>query len=106
METQNEWVWYDDKIALLMSHEPNTGFCELQILEKNNACTVNSVSIWEMKGDTIIANMTELKPMIEHEIEEIRTGVFILDEGDTTYEPSSEDSISETDLEEEDYNLE
>ena len=50
--------------------------------------------------------MAELRPMIEHEIEEIRSGVFILDEGDTTYEPSSEDSASETDLEEEDYNLE
>jgi hypothetical protein len=105
MDPQNEWVWYENKIALVMSHEPMTGFCEIQVLEKHDGAS-GGITTWEVEAGPIISNMAELRPVVEHEIEEIREGIFILDEGDTTYEPSSEDSASETDLEEEDYNLE
>ena len=105
MDDTQEWVWYDDKIALVRNLEPKTGFCELQILEKQ-AGTPDGISTWDMSLDvSTLANIADTRPMVEHEIEEIRPGVFLLDEGDVTYEPSAEDSNSETDLEEEEYNL-
>jgi hypothetical protein len=106
MDEIPEWVWYQNKIALVLSLEPQTGFVELQVLEKQQPAAPDGVSIWEIMEESVIAAVDETRPMVEHEIEEIRPGVFQLDEGDVTYEPSTEDSTSGSELEEEEeYNL-
>jgi|TARA_R110002073_G_scaffold174787_1_gene332037 hypothetical protein len=105
MDEIPEWVWYQDKIALVRSLEPQTGFVELQVLEKHQPDAPDGVSTWEAMEDSVIAAVVDTRPMTEYEIEEIRPGVFQLDEGDVTYEPSTEDSTSESELEEEEYNL-
>ena len=100
------WVWYENKIALVMSLESQIGFVELQVLEKQYPDSTNNVSTWEAMDGPVIATVDDIRPMTEHEIEEIRPGVFQLDEGDVTYEPSTEDSTSGSELEEEEeYNL-
>jgi len=91
MDETPQWVWYQDKIALVMGLDSRTGFIQLQVMERQ----VENGYTWEAIDEPVIASLDDTHPVIEHEIEEIRPGVFQLDEGDVTYEPSTESDEEE-----------
>ena len=100
------WVWFDNSIALVTEIDEDTDFCEIQILQQNPRRFQGKIT-WSLSNESTATSLSNTTELYEHKITEIRLGVFIVDDGDEDYSPSSEDvSDAESeldDLEEEEY---
>ena len=103
------WVWYDNKIALVSDADAETDFCELCVLIKN-VYTFYGQTCWSLENNTQIVSLSDTTDCSEHVIHEVREGLFVIDDGDEDYSPSSQSSSStsdeddyDTQLEEEEY---
>jgi len=100
------WVWFDNSIALVTEIDEDTDFCEIQILQQNPRRFQGKIT-WSLSSESTATSLSNTTELYEHKITEIRLGVFIVDDGDEDYSPSSEDvSDAESeldDLEEEEY---
>ena len=101
-----QWVWFDDSIALVTEIDEDTDFCELRVLMQNPRRFQGKVT-WSLSEEATATSLSNTMDMYEHKISEIRPYVFIIDDGDGDYQPSSDeesDAESELDeLEEEEY---
>lgn len=85
------WAWYDDKICLVSDQDLETGFCEVQILIKSGTKHYDK-DTWILSEDRQVVSMSETSDCDNHIIEEIAEGVFIVDNGDEDYYPSTQSS--------------
>ena len=94
-----QWVWFDDEIALVTEIDDDTDFCELKTLMQNPRRFQGKVT-WSLNEYATATSLSNTMDMHEHRITEIRSDVFVVDDGDEDYEPSSEeesDAESEVD---------
>ena len=96
----HEWVWFDNQIALVVEHDNATDFCELQILAEYPR-KYRNLTVWVLADDHTLAAMADTRPCTEHTIDEIQEGIFIIDDGDMDYVPSTDESESSS--EDDDY---
>ena len=100
------WVWFDNAIAYVTEIDDDTDFCEIKILDQNPRRFQGRIT-WSLCEESIATSLSNTTDLHEHKVTEIRPNVFILDDGDEDYEPSSDeesDADSELDeLEEEEY---
>lgn len=96
------WVWYQENITLVTNHDTATDFCELIMLLKNNR-KYKGITTWSLDERVILANIHETRPCNEHTIKEIKENLFVIDDGDEDYIPSSEEDDDDDDYSEEEY---
>jgi hypothetical protein len=93
-----QWVWFDDSIALVREVDEDTDFCELRILMENPRRFQGKVT-WSLSENATATSLSNTMDMCEHKVTEIRPDVFIIDDGDEDYQPSSdEESDAESEL--------
>tara|TARA_R110002074_G_scaffold9897_3_gene38555 strand:+ start:1154 stop:1480 length:327 start_codon:yes stop_codon:yes gene_type:complete len=92
------WAWYDGKICLVSDQDLETGFCEVQILSKSGTKDYDR-NIWILSEDRQVVSMSEIRDCDTHLIEEIAEGIFIIDNGDEDYCPSTESSSEDESVE-------
>lgn len=92
----DHWVWYQDQISLIVEHDESTDFCELKVLREYPR-TYQGKKIWTLSEENILSSMSETRECTEHDITEIRDGIFIVDDGDVEYTPSDTDEESDED---------
>lgn len=95
MESE-KWVWYQENIALVTNHDIATDFCELVILVKNYK-KYKGLTTWSLDERVVLANIHETRPCNEHTILELKENLFVVDDGDEDYIPSSEDEDEDDD---------
>lgn len=99
-----QWVWFDSSIAIVKELDESTDFCELQVLYRNPRRFQGKVT-WSLSDESVATSLSNTRDVTEHIISEIRPNIFIIDDGDEEYVPSSDESDAESefdDLEEED----
>ena len=92
----DHWVWYQDEIALVVEHDESTDFCELKVLCEYPR-QYQGKKIWVLAEENTLSSMSETRECTEHDITEIRDGIFIIDDGDVEYSPSESDEESDED---------
>ena len=92
----DHWVWYQDEIALVVEHDESTDFCELKVLCEYPR-QYQGKKIWVLAEENTLSSMSETRECTEHDITEIRDGIFIIDDGDVEYSPSDTDEESDED---------
>lgn len=90
----NSWVWFEDSIAFTKEVDPDTDFCELQILYQNPKRFQGKIT-WSLGDESHVASLSSTRDMTEHKITEIKYGLFVLDDGDDDYIPSSSEESSD-----------
>ncbi len=102
----NNWVWFEESIAHIKEVDVETNFCELQILHQNPKKFQGKVT-WSLSEESHVTTLSETRDVTEHKITELKYGVYVIDDGDEDYIPSSEEESSGEseldDLDEEDY---
>lgn len=93
----NNWVWFEDSIAYIKEIDQDTDFCEVQILYKNPRRFQGKIT-WSMSDESYVTSLSNTRDVTEHKITEIKYGIFIIDDGDEEYIPSSEESSEESEL--------
>jgi hypothetical protein len=92
------WVWFDDMIALVTEIDEDTDFCELRTLSQNPR-RFQGKTTWSLDEGAIATSLSNTMDLYEHKITEVRMNVFIVDDGDEDYTPSSEEeSGTDSDL--------
>ena len=95
-----QWVWFDDSIALVTEVDEDTDFCELRVLMQNPRRFQGKVT-WSLSEEATATSLSNTMDLYEHKISEIRPDIFIVDDGDEDYQPSSdEESDAESELDE------
>tara|TARA_R110002074_G_scaffold50892_3_gene128879 strand:+ start:244 stop:579 length:336 start_codon:yes stop_codon:yes gene_type:complete len=95
----HDWVWFENQIALVVEHDNATDFCELQILIEYPR-KYRNLTVWVLAEDHTLSTMAHTRPCTEHTIEEIQEGVFVIDDGDMDYVPSTDESESDSEYDE------
>jgi len=90
------WAWYNDEIALVVEVDDESGFCELQLLQKNSR-DYQGKQTHLLDETKTLASLTDVDPYPDIVIEEIKYDLFIVDDGDEDYVPSDSES-SESDV--------
>lgn len=93
----NCWVWFEDSIAYTKEIDPDTDFCELQVLQQNPRRFQGKIT-WSLSDESYVASLSSTRDVTEHKITEIRPYLFIIDDGDEDYDPSSEESSGSSEL--------
>ena len=95
-----QWVWFDDSIAIVTEVDEDTDFCELRVLMQNPRRFQGKVT-WSLSEEATATSLSNTMDLYEHKISEIRPGLFVVDDGDEDYQPSSdEESDAESELDE------
>ena len=101
----NNWVWFEDSIAYIKEVDPDTDFCEVQVLYQHPKKFQGKI-IWSLTEESQVTSLSSTRDVTEHKITEFKYGMFVIDDGDEDYNPSSEESSDESELDnldEEDY---
>jgi len=93
----NNWVWFEDSIAYTKEIDPDTDFCEVQILYQNPKRFQGKIT-WSLTEESQVTSLSSTRDVTEHKITEIKYGLFVIDDGDEDYDPSSEGSSEESEL--------
>ena len=94
---QDKWVWYQENLALVTNYDPATDFCELIILLKN-VRKHKGLTTWSLDERVVLGSIHETRPCTEHTIKEFKGNLFVVDDGDEDYIPSSEDEEDDYDV--------
>jgi len=85
------WVWYENNLARVDSRDPGSDFCVINMLRRR------SHDLFTLELKPVIVGSGDIKDCTEHEIAEIRDNVFMIDERDENYSPSSSSSSESCD---------
>lgn len=98
----SSWVWFEDSIAYTKEIDPDTDFCEVQVLYQNTV-RFQGKTTWSLTEESQVTSLSSTRDVTEHKITEIKYGIFIVDDGDEDYTPSSEESSEDDSDESSDY---
>ena len=94
-----QWVWFDGSIALIKELDETTDFCEIQVMYRNPRRFQGKIT-WSLSDESCATSLSNTREMTEHSVHEIRDNVFIIDDGDDDYTPSSDESEAESEFDE------